>query len=200
MKKGNISGIFSLAAVLFLLLSANCSGYNGSEQVTQNFIDTTAFLETPVITPTTTSLHQTATLESGLSTNTPSPSSTITPSPTANPLQHLLPEECGENKEIEIDQNADKSGSQDGADSRYDYKILENVRKGLRSFGKEAATHRFTLMEKEAITDLIYNFSKLGIRTNENEITRIAVNFILEDFKENENTSILTRIIAMVNE
>ena len=55
----------------------------------------------------------------------------------------------------------------------HDTATIEVVRKSLKTFGKEAATHRFTLEEKQAIAELIFAFRQKNIRTSENEITRI---------------------------
>ena len=74
--------------------------------------------------------------------------------------------------------------------SRYDDAIVENIRKAVKEFGKEAATHRFTQEEKKAIADIVYTYKNKGVRTSENEIARIAVNFIVSDFKENGKNSI----------
>jgi hypothetical protein len=74
------------------------------------------------------------------------------------------------------------------------------VRKAVKEFGKEAATHRFTVAEKKELADLIYTYKKRGIRTSENEITRIAVNFIVEDFRENGKGSFLHKILEALNE
>ena len=83
---------------------------------------------------------------------------------------------------------------------RYHGDILENVRKALKAYGKEAATHRFTPKEKHEITALIYAYKKQGIRTNENEIARIAINFILRDYKEFGEESILDLVLKLLNE
>jgi hypothetical protein len=73
--------------------------------------------------------------------------------------------------------------------------MVETIRASVKAFGKEAATHRFTLEEKKAITDLIYAYQRNGVRTNENEITRIAVNFIVNDFQANGKSSILELVL-----
>ena len=112
---------------------------------------------------------------------------------------HLSKSE-GARDDFEPTQDRENSSRPETAVPRYDIEILEEVRKALRFFGKEAATHRFTSEEKQALIDIIYHFNKLGIRTSENEITRIALNFILQDFEENKNVSILTRIIEMLND
>ncbi|MGD8457508.1 MAG: hypothetical protein PVF83_14090 [Anaerolineales bacterium] len=83
---------------------------------------------------------------------------------------------------------------------RYHDTTLEQVRKALKAFGKEAATHRFTQLEKREIADLIYLYKKRNIRTSENEITRIAVNFIINDQKESGEESILNRVIKLLYE
>src|SRR6266496_1438318 len=53
---------------------------------------------------------------------------------------------------------------------------IEWVRKAVKEFGKEAATHRFTQAEKRAIAELVYTYRQQGLRTNENVIARIAIN------------------------
>ena len=77
--------------------------------------------------------------------------------------------------------------------------MVELVRKAVKDFGKEAATHRFTQTEKREVGDLIYTYKNLGIKTSENEITRIAVNFIFEDYKENGENSVLHNILVVLN-
>jgi hypothetical protein len=83
--------------------------------------------------------------------------------------------------------------------SRYHDTIVELVRKAVKKFGKEAATHRFTLEEKRSIADIIYSYKSCGIRTSENEITRIAVNFVVNDYRENGENSILDKALRALN-
>ena len=77
--------------------------------------------------------------------------------------------------------------------------IVELVRKAVKEFGKEAATHRFTQTEKKEIGDLIYTYKNRGTKTSENEITRIAVNFIFEDYKKNGENSVLHKVLEALN-
>jgi hypothetical protein len=83
--------------------------------------------------------------------------------------------------------------------SRHHETTVEAIRKAIKEFGKEAATHRFTPEEKEAIADIVYAYKQRGIKTSENEITRIGVNFILQDHNENNKKSILDRVIKALN-
>ncbi len=78
--------------------------------------------------------------------------------------------------------------------------VIETIRKAVKEFGKEAATHRFTNTEKRAVLDIIYSYKALDIKTSENEVARIAINYILEDYKQNGQTSILDRVLKALNE
>ena len=79
--------------------------------------------------------------------------------------------------------------------SRYHDAIIEVVRKAVKELGKEAATHRFTEQEKRALADIIYTYKNQGTRTSENEIARISVNFIIEDYRQNGKESVLDKAL-----
>lgn len=78
--------------------------------------------------------------------------------------------------------------------------IIQTVRRAVKELGKEAATHRFTVKEKRAVIDLIYTYKNAGIKTSENEVARIGINFILEDYKQNGENSILDQALKALNE
>jgi hypothetical protein len=77
--------------------------------------------------------------------------------------------------------------------------IFDVVRKAVKQIGKEAATHRFTLDEKNLLADIEYTYKRQGIRTSENEITRIAINYFIEDYRKNGESSLLATIIKRLN-
>ena len=87
----------------------------------------------------------------------------------------------------------------DAVVSRYHDTTIETVRKAVKELGKEAATHRFTIEEKSAIADLVYAYKRQGIRTSENEITRIAVNFVLQDNQESGKNGVLDKVLRALN-
>src|SRR3972149_10372993 len=62
--------------------------------------------------------------------------------------------------------------NQDPTVSRYQDTMVAEVRKAVKEFGKEAATHRFTDTEKQALAELIFKYKQSGIKTSENEIAR----------------------------
>ena len=78
--------------------------------------------------------------------------------------------------------------------------VIDLIRKAVKELGKEAATHRFTVTEKKELADLIYTYKNRGIKTSENEIARIAVNFIVEDYKVNGENSVLHKLLKALNE
>lgn len=73
---------------------------------------------------------------------------------------------------------------------------IETIRKGVKELGEKAATHRFTPEEKESLTDLEYTYRKqYGWQTSENEITRIAIRWLIEDYRANGENSVLHKVL-----
>jgi hypothetical protein len=118
------------------------------------------------------------------SSNTPRGKDEIPPSSdTMTPRHH----------DTVIPRNHDTTTPGDGKE------VLEVVRKAVKQIGKEAATHRFTLEEKNHLADIEYTYKRQGIRTSENEITRIAINYFIEDYRQNGEESLLAKILKRLN-
>jgi hypothetical protein len=49
------------------------------------------------------------------------------------------------------------------------------------------------------MADIEYRYRRLGIRTSENEITRIAINYFVEDYRKNGERSLLARVLKSLN-
>jgi hypothetical protein len=77
--------------------------------------------------------------------------------------------------------------------------LFELVRKSVKQIGKEAATHRFTIEEKNELADIEYTYKRQGIKTSENELTRIAINYFIEDYRQNGEQSLLAKILKRIN-
>lgn len=82
---------------------------------------------------------------------------------------------------------------------RHHDNIIETTRRAVKQLGKEAATHRFTVEEKKALKSIERDYEERDIRTSENEITRISINYIIEDYRKNGNDSILARVLKLLN-
>lgn len=73
--------------------------------------------------------------------------------------------------------------------------VVASIRKAVKLVGKEAATHRFTPEEKQAIADIIYTYRRLGYDTSENEIARIAINWLVWEHAEHGEASLLAHVL-----
>ena len=77
--------------------------------------------------------------------------------------------------------------------------MVETIRKTVKSLGKEVAFTRVTPEEKGRLTDIVYTYKRQSIKTSENEINRIAINFLIEDYTRNGKESVLAKVIEALN-
>jgi len=91
------------------------------------------------------------------------------------------------------------SSNHDTTISSSEDQLLEAVRKAVKQVGKEAATQRLTLEEKQALADIEYSYQRQGIRTSGNEIMRIATNYIVRDYRKNGEQSVLAQVLKKLN-
>ncbi len=80
--------------------------------------------------------------------------------------------------------------------ARYQAPLIEIIRKAVKDPGKEVTFVRLTLEEKRQLADITYTYKRQGIKTSENEVGRIAISYMLEDYKENAQESLLAKVIA----
>lgn len=117
------------------------------------------------------------------------PKKKASPAPDAT----MTPRHHDTNRDTTIPRNHDTTTPPGATD------IFEKVRKSVKQIGKEAATHRFTLDEKNQLADIEYTYKRQGVRTSENEITRIAINYFIEDYRNNGEESLLVKILRRLN-
>jgi len=77
--------------------------------------------------------------------------------------------------------------------------IVETIRASVKNIGKEATTYRFTPEEKKALLETTYSYKLSGLKTNENEVARIAINLILADYQENGRNSVLEKVLGVLH-
>ncbi len=77
--------------------------------------------------------------------------------------------------------------------------MIELIRKAVKQIGKESATQRLTIEEKQQLRDIEYAYNRQGIKTTGNEIIRIATNFIMMDYQKNGENSILGKVLKKLN-
>jgi hypothetical protein len=84
------------------------------------------------------------------------------------------------------------------AELDYD-QLVEGIRKAVKRLGKEATFCRFTQEEKNILGDIVYTYKRNGIRTSENEIIRIAVNWLIENYRADGRNSVLAQVLDKLN-
>jgi hypothetical protein len=80
--------------------------------------------------------------------------------------------------------------------SSYPTELVDTIRKIVKLGGKEVSFVRLTPYEKSSLSDIVYTFRKAGNKTTENEISRIAINFIIEDYNQRKTDSLLAKVLA----
>ena len=78
--------------------------------------------------------------------------------------------------------------------------FIDDIRRSVRETGKEATTHRLSIKERKALLEIVYHYKLQGVRTNENEIARIALNILIQDYKERKQDSLLARVMAVLHD
>ena len=77
---------------------------------------------------------------------------------------------------------------------------LETIRKIVKKPGKEDVLYvRLTKEEKDKLADVSYTYKRQGIRTSDNEVVRVAINALLEDYKTNGENSLLALVMASLH-
>jgi hypothetical protein len=79
--------------------------------------------------------------------------------------------------------------------------VIENIRKVVKYPGKEEVLYvRLSKEEKDSLADVSYTYKRQSIKTSDNEIVRVAVNAILEDYKTNGANSLLAKVIESLHD
>jgi len=78
--------------------------------------------------------------------------------------------------------------------------LLEAVRKTVKNPGKEEVLYvRLSKEEKDKLSDVSYTYKRQGIKTSDNELVRIALNALLEEYKINGEKSVLALILESLH-
>lgn len=77
--------------------------------------------------------------------------------------------------------------------------LVETIRKSVKQVGKDVIYVRLTSDEKVQLSDIVYTHKRQGTKTSENEIARIGLNSLVENYKANGETSVLAKVLAALN-
>lgn len=67
--------------------------------------------------------------------------------------------------------------------------LLADIRRTVKVQGKEVSYVRLTQEEKNQLSDIIYSYKRQGVKTSETEISRIAINYLIEEYKAHGQAS-----------
>jgi hypothetical protein len=73
---------------------------------------------------------------------------------------------------------------------------IDAIRKVVKTQGREVSFIRLTPEEKAQVADIVYTYKRQGQKTTENQINRIAINYLLHDYHEHGEQSVLARVLA----
>lgn len=77
----------------------------------------------------------------------------------------------------------------------YPAETVAAIRKIVKDPGREVSFVRLSPQEKAQLADIVYTYKRRGHKTSENEINRIALNFLLADYHANGAQSMLARVL-----
>jgi len=81
--------------------------------------------------------------------------------------------------------------------------FIEAIRRTVKQVGKEALFVRLSAAEKRQLSSLVYKFNEMyrgeGRKTSENEVSRVGLNWLLEDYQASGEHSMLARVLALLN-
>jgi hypothetical protein len=78
----------------------------------------------------------------------------------------------------------------------YHASMIASIRKVVRQQGQHVSFTRLTPEEKQQLAEIVFAYKRQGIRTSENEINRIAINYLLADYQARGKDSLLALVLA----
>ncbi len=108
-------------------------------------------------------------------------------------LRHSVPEVNGELASSEAQELASELANTSALSAA---DAIEPIRKVVKVPGREVSFVRLSPEEKTRVVDIVYTYRRQGQKTTENEISRIALNFLLHDYDEHGELSVLARVLA----
>ncbi|MBN2366683.1 MAG: hypothetical protein JXL67_10985 [Calditrichaeota bacterium] len=110
----------------------------------------------------------------------------------------LFPRKIEEKAKFEISPSKITERKHATMTPRYHDSMIATIARSVREVGKEVSTYRLTVQEKETLAEIIYYFRRGKCRLSENEIARIAINILIEDFKTDKKSCMLSRIAEVM--
>jgi hypothetical protein len=83
-----------------------------------------------------------------------------------------------------------------GESVAYDPTLVERIRRTVRTPGRQVSYVRLTADEKQLLTDFLYAYGhRNSLKTSETEVMRIGLSFLLADYEQNGDASLLVNVL-----
>jgi hypothetical protein len=76
---------------------------------------------------------------------------------------------------------------------------IETIRRVVKQTGREVSFVRLSAAEKGRLADVVYTYRRQGRKTTENELNRIAINALLNDYDTHGEQSMLARVLEALH-
>lgn len=77
---------------------------------------------------------------------------------------------------------------------------MAGLTEAVSELGTKKTTYRFSPTEKAALREIIHSYERREVFTTENVVTRIGLNWLLADYREQGAASILARVISRLHD
>jgi hypothetical protein len=104
-----------------------------------------------------------------------------------------------ETKRLKIMRSSQPESMHASTRANYPDRLIEILRKAVKEYGREISYVRLTPLEKSLLADIVYTCRKQGTKTTENEINRIAINYMIKDFEAHGKESLLIKVLVAIN-
>src|SRR6266478_2632195 len=113
---------------------------------------------------------------------------------------HVSPSNNQPEQNVQASNQASYLASKQASTLAVSNEVIELIRKVVKNPAKEEVLYvRLTKEEKTQLGDITYTYIRQGRKTTDNELGRIAINFLIADYRANGATSILAKVIEALN-
>ena len=76
---------------------------------------------------------------------------------------------------------------------------VDLITEAVSQVSTEAGTRRLTLEEKQELARIVFDYKSRKIHTTGNEISRIAINYLLADYRKDKEKSLLHQVLVALH-
>ncbi len=77
--------------------------------------------------------------------------------------------------------------------------VVAQIQRSVQQVGSKPITGRLTAEEKQALDEFLYTIKQAGIITSGNEVARIALQLVIEDYRRRGKSSTIAKILTLLH-